>query len=86
MNEHTLILADSAKGAVIAIDAYTGASNIVLKDFLLAPIRYSPLGINGRKVLNVELSLINRLQNLFSILIACLAVNDSCNMMFDSFM
>lgn len=72
MNEHTLILADSAKGAVIAIDTYTGASNIVLKDFLLAPTRYSPLGVNGRKVLSIELCLINRLQNLFSrILIVC---------------
>ena len=50
LNDHVVLLADSALGNVVAIDVKTGAYQVVVSDPLLKPNANLGIGVNGVKV------------------------------------
>ncbi|KAI4210185.1 MAG: hypothetical protein LQ351_006939 [Letrouitia transgressa] len=64
LNSHTILLADSTRGVVVAIDTRTGANRIAIRDHLLAPTSAIPLGVNGLKIHGNTLYFTNTGQNL----------------------
>ncbi|KAI4156950.1 MAG: hypothetical protein LQ342_008573 [Letrouitia transgressa] len=64
LNTHTILLADSTRGVVVAIDTRTGANWIAIRDHLLAPTSTIPLGVNGLKIHGNTLYFTNTGQNL----------------------
>ena len=64
LNKHTLLLADSIKGVIWAIDTITRTSRIVIQDPLLRPMNGS-LGVNGLKLHGCNLFFTNEAQSLF---------------------
>lgn len=66
LNTKTVLAADSAKGAVWAVDVLNGTSKIVIQDPLMAPSAASPIGINGINVQGNQLYFTNSAQNVFA--------------------
>ena len=64
VNPHTILLADSTRGVIIAIDTRTGANHIAISDPLLAPTSSIPVGVNGLKIHGGTLYFTNTGQNL----------------------
>ncbi|KAL8685292.1 MAG: hypothetical protein Q9218_007857, partial [Villophora microphyllina] len=52
LNAHTILVADSTKGTILAIDTQTGVSKIISTDPLLRPPTLGGLGVNGLKIAN----------------------------------
>ncbi|KAL8700253.1 MAG: hypothetical protein Q9201_005550 [Fulgogasparrea decipioides] len=65
LNNRKILLADSAKGIVLAIDTVTGASNAAITDALLAPTAKFPIGVNGIKLRGHTLYFTSSAQTLF---------------------
>ena len=64
LNDHTILLADSTRGVVVAIDTRSGANWIAISDPLLTPTSAIPLGVNGLKIHGSILYFTNTGQNL----------------------
>lgn len=63
LNKHKILLADSAKGVVFAVDVDTGVSNVAITDPLFAN-NGRPISVNGLKILGHTLYFTNTAQNL----------------------
>lgn len=64
LNENKVLIADSIKGVVWAVDTDTGASNIAISDPLFVPNEGFPIGVNGLKILGRTLYFTNSAQSL----------------------
>ncbi|KAL8791817.1 MAG: hypothetical protein Q9195_005553 [Heterodermia aff. obscurata] len=63
LNKHKILLADSAKGLVFAVDVDTGISNVAITDPLFAN-NGRPISVNGLKIRGHTLYFTNTAQNL----------------------
>ena len=64
LNETRVLLADSTRGVIWAIDTDTGASEVAITDPLLAPTKELSTGVNGIKIHGGTLYFTNSAQNL----------------------
>lgn len=64
LNAHTVLLADSAKGNIVAIDTHTGASRVAVSDPLLETVNRPVNAVNRLKIHGDTLYFTNGQQNL----------------------